>query len=123
LDWYLSVLKRFADFNGRARRKEYWMFVLFNTLAIVVLSILDRLLGLSSGIFSTLYFLATLVPSLAVGVRRLHDTERSGWLMLLAIIPLAGLVLLVFMALEGTPGPNRFGPNPKEGSAPTAVAV
>ncbi|HZH04816.1 MAG TPA: DUF805 domain-containing protein [Myxococcaceae bacterium] len=123
MDWYLSVLKRFADFNGRARRKEYWMFVLFNTLAIVVLSILDRLLGLSSGIFSTLYFLATLVPSLAVGVRRLHDTERSGWLMLLAIIPLAGLVLLVFMALEGTPGPNRFGPNPKEGSAPTAVAV
>ena len=121
MEWYLKVLKNYAVFQGRARRKEYWMYTLFNVLVLIVLSILDRVLGLASetygiGPLYVLYALAVLIPGLAVGVRRLHDIDKSGWWMLIALIPLiGGIVLLVFSVLEGTSGSNRFGPDPKAG--------
>ena len=120
MDWYLKVLKQYADFEGRARRKEYWMYALFNLLALLVAAILDNVLGLTRNGFIGpvygLYALATFIPGLAVGVRRLHDTDRSGWWLLLAIIPLIGaIVLLVWCATEGTRGSNQFGDDPKAG--------
>ena len=119
MNWYLGALKKYATFEGRARRKEYWFFVLFNVLAIIVLEILDVVLGTFSketgfGLLSGLYAIAVLLPSLAVTVRRLHDTDRSGWWILINFIPLIGaIVLLIFTLLDGTPGSNRFGPSPK----------
>ena len=119
MNWYLGALKKYATFEGRARRKEYWFFVLFNVLAIIVLEILDVVLGTFSqetgfGLLSGLYAIAVLLPSLAVTVRRLHDTDRSGWWILINFIPLIGaFVLLIFTLLDGTPGSNRFGPSPK----------
>ncbi len=119
MEWYLKVLKNYADFNGRARRKEYWMFTLFNFLICLVLEIAG--IGLMKGgigaiflIAMGLYTLGILIPSLAVSVRRLHDTDRSGWWLLIALVPLVGgLILLVFMILEGTQGPNQYGSDPK----------
>jgi len=125
MNWYLDVLKKYAVFTGRARRKEYWMFTLFNVLISIALTFIDVLLlghdmgdpG-SIGIVSTLYSLAVLLPSLAVSIRRLHDTDRSGWWLLIALIPFIGaVVLLVFMCLDGTRGSNRFGVNPKDPNA------
>ena len=119
MNWYLEALKKYATFEGRARRKEYWFFVLFNVLAIIVLEILDVVLGTFSketgfGLLSGLYAIAVLLPSLAVIVRRLHDTDRSGWWILINFIPVIGaFVLLIFTLLDGTPGSNRFGPSPK----------
>jgi uncharacterized membrane protein YhaH (DUF805 family) len=118
MDWYLTVLRKYADFQGRARRKEYWMFFLFNIIVAMVLGILDgavlhtRLGGF--GLLSGLYSLFVIIPGIAVGVRRLHDTNRSGFWMLIAFLPIIGaFVLLVFNCLEGTPGDNDYGPNPK----------
>ena len=112
MNWYIGVLKKYAVFTGRARRKEYWMFALVNTLIIVVLAASEAYLGIFGP--SALYGLAVFVPSLAVNVRRLHDTDRSGWWVLIGLVPLVGaIVLIVFMVLDGTPGDNRFGPNPK----------
>lgn len=118
MDWYLGVLKKYAQFTGRARRKEYWMFVLFNFLISLVLGLIDGLLGLGGesgiGLLGGLYTLAILVPAIAVSVRRLHDTGRSGWWLLIALVPLVGgLVLLVFMVLPGQTGPNAHGEDPK----------
>ncbi|MEO6137596.1 MAG: DUF805 domain-containing protein [Luteimonas sp.] len=122
----MKVLKQYADFEGRARRKEYWMYTLFNLLAFFVAAILDSLLGLTrNGFFGPvygLYALATFIPGLAVGVRRMHDTDRSGWWLLLAIIPLIGaIVLLVWCATEGTHGSNQFGDDPKAGEGGVQV--
>lgn len=119
MHWYLEVLKKYATFEGRARRKEYWFFQLFNVLAVLVLALVDGATGTFSaeaglGLLSGLYVLAILVPSIAVTVRRLHDTDRSGWWFLIGFVPLiGGLVLLVFALLDSTPGANRFGTNPK----------
>ncbi|CAB3794214.1 DUF805 domain-containing protein [Pararobbsia alpina] len=122
MDWYLKVLKAYAVFSGRARRKEYWMFVLISVLVAIGLALLDVILNLrlggGKGLLSTLYSLGVLIPALAVAVRRLHDTNRSGWWLLLGLIPIVGsLVLLVFFVLDSTPGTNRFGPNPKSDDA------
>jgi len=121
MDWYLAVLKKYATFTGRARRKEYWFFVLFSIIASVVLSVLDVMLGTSGkagGLLSGIYGLAVLLPSLGVSVRRLHDTNRSGWWLLIVLIPVVGaLVLLYFMVQDSQPGTNQYGPNPKEGAA------
>ena len=120
MDWYLSVLKNYVGFTGRARRKEYWFFHLFNVLIAIALGVLDSMLGtfnaqLGYGVLSLVYILAVIVPSLAVSFRRLHDTNRSGWWLLLAFVPLiGGLVLLVFMILDGTEGTNDYGPDPKQ---------
>jgi uncharacterized membrane protein YhaH (DUF805 family) len=118
MDWYIAVLKKYAEFNGRARRKEYWYFVLFNILISIALAIIDNATGSLNakagvGLFGTIYALGVLLPSIAVSVRRLHDTGRSGWWLLISFIPLIGpLVLLVFMVLESHPGDNTYGPNP-----------
>ena len=117
MDWYLAVLKKYAVFSGRAQRMEYWMFFLFNIIIAVALAVVEGIFG-SPGILSTLYSLAILIPGIAVTVRRLHDTDRSGWWILIGFIPMIGaLVLLVFMVLDSKPGENRFGPNPKAEAA------
>lgn len=119
MNWYLSVLKNYATFSGRARRKEYWMFTLFNFIIYIVLTILDGALGLVNyetgfGVLSGLYTLAVLIPGLAVLVRRLHDTNRSGWWVLISFVPLIGLiVLLVFACLDSQKGNNKYGAYPK----------
>lgn len=121
MNWYLDVLKKYAVFNGRARRKEYWMFVLFNLIASVVLSFIDHLIGTFSadasiGLLSGIYALAIFLPGLAVTVRRLHDTDRTGWWVLIGLIPLIGaVVLIVFLAFDSNPRQNQYGDNPKLG--------
>jgi uncharacterized membrane protein YhaH (DUF805 family) len=123
MNWYLGVLKKYADFTGRARRKEYWFFVLFNLIISCVLSVIDVFVGtynaaVGVGILSGLYALGVLIPGIAVTVRRLHDTGRSGWWILIALVPLVGwIVLIIFMFLDSQPGTNAYGPNPKEGEA------
>src|SRR5258706_4153596 len=113
MNWYLQALKKYAVFSGRARRKEYWFFFLFNLIASMVLSAVDVAVG-TMGILSIIYGLALLIPSIAVGVRRMHDIDRSGWWLLIAFVPFIGvIVLLVFALLPGTAGDNRFGPDPK----------
>lgn len=117
MNWYLEVLKKYAVFNGRARRKEYWLFFLFNIIICIVLSIIDMVVGTIS-LFTALYSLAVLVPGIAVAIRRLHDTGRSGWWLLIAFVPIIGaIVVLVLMVLDGTPGENQYGKNPKEVTA------
>jgi uncharacterized membrane protein YhaH (DUF805 family) len=117
MNWYTTVLKKYAVFTGRARRKEFWMFVLFNVIISFVLGIVDGVAGLNKngfGVLGAIYTLAVLIPGIAVSIRRLHDTDRSGWMLLLGLIPLVGaIILLVFYIGEGTPGTNRFGPDPK----------
>ena len=119
MEWYVSVLKNYAVFSGRARRKEYWMFVLFNIIFAVVAAVLDNVLGLAIeaigyGPIYLIYSLIVLIPGLAVAVRRLHDTGKSGWMILVAFIPLIGFIwLLVLLAKEGDPGENQYGSNPK----------
>lgn len=106
------LTERYADFQGRAARPEYWWFVLFNLLVNIAIGIIAGILGETVGsILSLLVMLALIIPGIAVTVRRLHDTDRSGWWILIALVPLVGaIVLLVFMVLRGTPGENRFGP-------------
>ena len=115
MNWYLAVLKNYVGFSGRARRTEYWMFALFNFIVFVVLAILAAVTR--SFFFWILYFLyaiAVIVPSLAVTWRRMQDTGRNGWWILLGLIPfVGGIVLLVFMLLPGTQGTNEFGPDPR----------
>lgn len=118
--WYLVVvLKKYAMFKGRARRKEYWYFVLYNILITIVLTIIDGVTGLFSpeagiGLLSGLYSLAVLIPGIAVSVRRLHDTNRSGWWLLIFLVPLVGaIVILVFAVLDSQPDQNQYGFNPK----------
>ncbi|MBI5646732.1 MAG: DUF805 domain-containing protein [Ignavibacteriae bacterium] len=110
MSWYLAVLKKYADFSGRARRKEYWMFFLVNFLVYVVLSIIAMMsieMALVMSLIQLLYYLAVLIPSIAVGVRRMHDTGRSGWWLL---VPIANLI---FALTAGTTGDNEYGPDPK----------
>ncbi|MET9442669.1 DUF805 domain-containing protein [Streptomyces sp. NPDC006610] len=113
MHWYVDVLKKYATFSGRARRKEYWMFTLINTVIYAALLALDfGLLGL--GFIAPLYMVAVLVPTLAVLVRRLHDTGRSGWWFFISFVPLVGgIVLLVFTVSDSKPEANEYGFNPK----------
>jgi uncharacterized membrane protein YhaH (DUF805 family) len=105
MKWYLKVLTNYATFSGRARRKEYWMFFLFNMIFMYALVFIGVMNGFE--LLGTLYILITLVPSLAVGVRRMHDVDKSGWYLL---VPIYSLVLA---CTEGTPGDNEYGPDPK----------
>jgi uncharacterized membrane protein YhaH (DUF805 family) len=144
MSWYLAVMKNYAGFRGRARRREYWMFVLVNAIIGIALVVIGRLtmmpdgptfgIGMSRnglgvfgiGLFSSpvlfqVYALATLLPFLAVEVRRLHDTGRSGWWWLFGLVPVLGwIVLVVFCATDGAAGDNKYGPDPK--AAPRAPA-
>lgn len=110
MNYYMYVLKNYALFTGRARRKEYWMFVLFNVIISFVIGIVGGIIHLP--ILSTIYNLAVLVPAIAVGIRRMHDTDHSGWWILLPIVN------LIFACTDSTPGPNRFGENPKGAAVP-----
>ena len=113
MNWYLEVLKKYAVFSGRARRKEYWMFVLFNMIISFVLGFVEGIFG-GPGILYMIYGLAVLIPGLAVSVRRLHDTGKSGWWLLISLVPfVGGIVLIVFMATDSAVGENQYAPNPK----------
>ena len=106
MNWFIEALKKYAVFTGRSRRKEYWFFALFYILIAIVLGIVDGVIGL--GMLSPLGTLALLVLSLAVSIRRLHDTGKSGWWLLVPVVP------IVFMLQDSQPGGNEYGPNPKE---------
>ncbi len=122
MEFMLMPLKRYADFSGRSRRKEFWMFYLFTILCFLALMLVSTIFALISeslgGIVLMIGYIGIafgfLVPQIACGVRRLHDQDKSGWLMLLMFVPIANIVLLVFMFLEGTRGPNQYGPDPKD---------
>ena len=121
IDWAMRPLTKYADFSDRAPRAEYWWFYLLTVVAYIVSTIVDSVIGTGAalgpyGILSMVVMLGLLIPSLAAGVRRLHDTDRSGWWLLIVFIPLAGvIVLLIFFVLEGTKGDNRFGADPYAG--------
>jgi len=123
MNWYMQALKRWNDFNGRSRRKEYWFFLLFNVMAAAVLSIIDMFTGTYNattgiGLLSGIYALVMLVPGIAVTIRRLHDTGRSGWWILIALVPIiGGIWLLVLMVLDSHKEPNQWGPSPKYAAA------
>jgi len=119
MNWYLAGLKNYAGFGGRARRKEYWMFSLFNLIFLIVAIIIDNVLGTTIGeagfgLFYFLYIIAVSIPSIAVTVRRLHDVGKSGWMLLVALIPIIGAIwLFVLYVTDSNPGENQYGPNPK----------
>lgn len=133
MEWVLMPLKRYAEFTGRSRRKEFWTWYLFVLIMYFVLMYLDAALGLggtatgyaqggsvgfnmTGGWLTILFMLAVLVPNIAVAVRRMHDIGKSGWMVLIGIIPLIGwIIVLFFYAQPGEPGPNRYGPDPKGG--------
>ncbi|WP_345852246.1 DUF805 domain-containing protein [Shewanella algae] len=113
MEHFIGAIKKYADFTGRARRTEYWMFTLFYIIFSLVVSAIDYALGTT--VLGLIYSLGLLLPSIAVAARRLHDTDRSGWWQLLAFIPIIGwIVLLVFYCQDSEVGENRFGSNPKE---------
>ena len=121
MSWYIKVLKKYAVFSGRAKREEFWMFVLFNFIFSLVASLIDLGIGILTfavfgwGLLSLIYSLAVLVPGLAVGVRRLHDVGKSGWYLLIILIPIAGPIwFLVLACTDSQAGENKYGPNPKE---------
>lgn len=119
MNWYIKVLKKYAVFSGRARRQEYWMFFLFNFIFGMAASLLDLVIfGASLAGFSPLYvvyLVAVFVPGLAVAVRRLHDVGKSGWYLLIILIPIVGPIwFLVLTVTDSQPGDNKYGPNPKE---------
>ena len=109
MEWYIKVVRdNYANFKGRASRQEYWMFVLFNFIFLIALSFIEVFLfGLYSSILSDLYVLALLVPSIAVGVRRMHDTGKSGWFLL---IPIYNFILAV---TQGESNSNKYGEVPE----------
>jgi uncharacterized membrane protein YhaH (DUF805 family) len=122
MTWFLTAVRKYAVFRGRARRKEYWMFVLVSVALSFVVGLLGAMAGVESDEGATLlglaYTVALLPPALGVSVRRLHDTGRSGWWVLVALVPLLGaLVLFVFHVQDGEPGENRYGRSPKYQSA------
>ncbi len=113
MNWYLAVLKKYAEFGGRARRKEYWMFVLFNIIFAIAAIVIDMILGTYIVIYG-LYMLAMLIPSLAVLVRRLHDIGKSGWWFFISLVPIiGGIWLLVLLLTDSQHGNNEYGENPK----------
>ncbi|KRE92366.1 hypothetical protein ASG89_33210 [Paenibacillus sp. Soil766] len=113
MEWYLKVLTNYVGFSGRARRKEYWMFVLFNIIISIGLAIVESIIGVDK-FLSGIYSLAVLLPSLAVAFRRLHDTGKSGWWLLISLIPLIGsIILLIFFCQDSDDNDNQYGPNPK----------
>lgn len=111
MKYFIQALKQYADFKGRATRKEYWMYYLFYMIFFIVLSMLDGYTG--SLILSTIFSLVMLVPSISIAARRLHDTGRSGWWQLIALIPLIGAIILIVFLVQDSREDNRFGPNPK----------
>ena len=113
MKYWVGCWKKYATFNGRARRKEYWMFILFNMLVAFGVNVVDAVLGME-GLLGGLYSLAVLIPGWAVFTRRMHDIGKSGWWWLIGLVPVVGaIVLFVFMCKDSQPGDNAYGPNPK----------
>ncbi len=116
-----TCLNKYADFSGRARRSEYWFFFLFNVLVSIVASIIDAIIGTRSssgfGLLEGIAALALLLPGLAVGARRLHDTSRSGWWLLIGLIPLLGAIVLIIFFVQDSHPDNQYGASPKQGAA------
>ena len=111
--WYNKALKSYTKFDGRARRREFWTFAMINFAIYILLAVGEGMINLTY-LFSSIFVLAVLLPSIAVCVRRLHDTGKSGWWLLLACLPVLGaIVLIVFFVEEGHAEPNKYGPNPK----------
>jgi uncharacterized membrane protein YhaH (DUF805 family) len=129
VNYYVDVWRDYADFSGRARRKEYWIFTLYHTVILVSGELLAGVLANESSpiamVFSLvylLYALASIVPSVAVSVRRLHDIDKSGSWLFIGLIPFVGAIwLLILTCTDGTNGPNQYGPDPKDASALMAV--
>ncbi|HSG31486.1 MAG TPA: DUF805 domain-containing protein [Thermodesulfobacteriota bacterium] len=122
MNWYIEVLKKYAVFGGRARRKEYWIFSLIHIIVCFVLTFIDSQLGLlkdeGPGVIGGLYILATLIPNIAVSIRRVHDVGKSGWWLLILFVPfIGGILLLYYLVKDSDPGQNQYGPNPKGESA------
>ena len=118
MDWYITVLQKYAQFSGRARRKEYWYFILINTLISIALTFVDGLTGTLDvetgvGVLSGIYSLAVLIPSFSVGFRRLHDTGRSAWWLLLFFIPIIGWIVILIFLVQDSQEDNQYGPSPK----------
>jgi uncharacterized membrane protein YhaH (DUF805 family) len=112
IQWYFKVFRQYADFNGRARRKEYWMFWLFHILFSVAIVMIDSLMGIS--LLTGIYGIVVIIPSLAVTIRRLHDVGKSGWMILIALIPIIGAIWqLVLLITDSDIGDNPYGANPK----------
>ncbi|RLQ94869.1 DUF805 domain-containing protein [Falsibacillus albus] len=113
MEWYLKVLKNYVGFQGRARRKEYWMYLLINQIIIFILATIEYFADIDPYL-KGIYYLATLLPALGVSLRRLHDTGKSGWWLLVALIPIVGIiVLIIFFCQSSQDGENKYGPNPK----------
>ena len=118
-------LSKYIDFTGRARRSEFWWFYLFTLLVSIVASILDAILGtdydgsLSGGVINTIAGLALVLPSIAVAIRRLHDTSRVGWWILIGLVPIVGWIILIVFYVQDSHGDNKYGPSPKPGAAGT----
>jgi uncharacterized membrane protein YhaH (DUF805 family) len=119
MEWFLKALRQYSDFEGRARRKEYWMYTLFYIIFAVVAIVLDMILGFTTddlgyGLLYILYVLAMLIPTLAVSIRRLHDVGKSGWMILVGFIPIIGAIwLIILFVSDSNPGVNQYGENPK----------
>jgi uncharacterized membrane protein YhaH (DUF805 family) len=117
MNWYLKAMRNYFNVNGRARRTEYWMYFLVYFGVMVVAGILDSIIGL--GLLGGLAALVHLIPSITVGVRRLHDIDRSGWWLLIALVPLVGWIIAIYWAVkEGDTQDNQYGPNPKAEALP-----
>jgi len=128
MDYYILAFKKYLDFSGRSRRAEYWYFVLFNLIFLFVTMFLDSKMGLkfsgqSFGVIYVIYAVACILPSIAVAVRRLHDVGKSGWMLLLSLIPIVGGIwLLILYVRDSEPVDNKYGPNPKA-TVPPIVPV
>ena len=126
MHYYLKVLQNYINFSGRAQRAEYWYFYLFNTLIAVGVILIDISIGTynadaGTGLLHSMYVLCILLPSIAVAVRRLHDIGKSGWMLLILLIPLIGFIwLIILLVKDSEPGDNQYGPNPKGVPAPAA---
>ena len=121
--WF-TAFQKYAVFSGRARRKEYWRFILISIVLSFVLGFIDGLVGMATatplGLLGLIFTIAIIIPSFSVAVRRLHDLDRSGWWILISFVPILGFLLFIYLMFDGTHGENRFGPDPKAGERASA---
>ena len=111
MEYFIDAFRKYADFSGRASRKQYWMFILIFMIIYLVLAVVDALLGMF--VLAAIFNLALLIPSLSIAARRLHDTGRTGWWQLIIFIPLIGVIVLLVFLVQDSHGENDYGPNPK----------
>ena len=115
IEYYILAFQKYGQFSGRSTRNEYWWFYLITTAVSLLLAIIDSVFSIPFTLLSTIYFFVSLIPSLSIQVRRLHDVDKSGWYMLLNFVIIIGWIwLLILNILDSTPGANKYGPNPKE---------